>query len=323
MNDTSSNKRSLNLICIDGTSQFLIWNNLAFGIFNIFLTFATILLNLTMIVAYMKSRILKAKNAYFMVFMLSVNDLIVGLTSNVLFATILLDEYSSQRTECLLNNIQIFLLLFSSGCSFKTLVVMSWERYVAICHPLFHRKKVTQKRLKKCLAFLWFLAFVCTVLSWQFIEFFDYVIVPELMGFSIFLVYVYARIYLASSRSSKNVIQNGGQQDADANTAREDQRRHFTLNIRLAKSCCLAVVSFVLCYLPSCIITNGAFNFEGDLRISFIVLAETVILANSSINSIVFFWRNKPLRREGRAVLKQVFARTTFFVTRDVEQTGR
>ena len=323
MNDTTtlgSNERSLKLICTDGpvTSKIVVWNNLAFGMFNLCLTLATIFLNFTTIVAYMKSKVLKAKMAYLMVMMLSVNDLIVGLTSNVLFAVILLKQYSSRRTECLLNNIQIFLLLFLSGCSFKTLVVMSCERYAAICHPLLHRTQVTRKRLMKCLAFLWSLSLVGTILSWQFIAFFDYVIIPELISFNVFLVYVYARIYLANSKSSKSVIENRRQPDVAVNTASEDQRRHVMLNVRLAKSCCLAVASFVLCYLPSCIITNGAFKFEKDLEMSVIVWAETLILANSSVNSIVFFWRSRPLRDQARAVLKQVFCQKTL-VIRDVE----
>ena len=289
MNDTTgSNERSLKLICTNGpvTSQIVIWNNLAFGIFNLCLTFATILLNFTTFFTYMKSKVLKAKMAYLMVTMLSVNDLIVGLTSNVLLSAVLLKEYSLRRTECLLNNIQIFLLLFLSGCSFKTLVVMSWERYAAICHPLFHRTQVTRKRLMKCVTFLWSLALVGTILSWQFIAFFDYVIIPELISFNVFLVYVYARIYQANSKSPN--AENRRRPDDAVNTASEDQRRHVMLNARLAKSSCLAVASFVLCYLPSCIITNGAFKFEDDLQTSVIVWAETLILANSSVNSIVF-----------------------------------
>ena len=320
MNNTTTpelNETSLKTACTDDpvTSQMVVWNNLAFGMFNVFLTITTILLNSVTIIASVKSRLLKERMAYFTVMMLSATDLIVGLTSNPLFAAMLLKEYSSRRTDCLLKEIQIFLLLFFSGCSFKTLVVMSWERYAAICHPLFHRTKVTRKRLMKCLVFLWFLALVCTILSVRFVIFFDYVIIPELMGFGIFLVYVYGRIYLANSKSTRNVIENGGQQDAAVKTAaKKDQPHHVLLNVRLAKSCCLVVLSFVLCYLPSCIITNRNFKFEQDLKISVEVWAVTLILANSSINSIVFFWRSKLLRDEACAVFKQVFCQRKFVI---------
>ena len=231
--------------------------------------------------------------------------------NNLAFA-MLLKEYSSRRTDCVLEDIQLFLFLFFSGCSFKTLVVMSWERYAAICHPLFHRTKVTRKRLMKCLVFLWFLALVSTILSGQSRLFFDYVIFPELMGFGIFLVYVYGRIYLANSKSTKNVIENGGQQDVAVKTAKKDQPHHVLLNVRLAKSCCLVVLSFVLCFIPSCIITNRNFNFEQDLEICVHVWAVTLILANPSVNSIVFFWRSKPLRDEACAVFKQAFYQRKF-----------
>ena len=308
MNDTTSapNQNSWDLrLCPDyvPSSKLVEGNHVVFGVLNICLAIATILLNSTTIVACMKSRILKCKMAYFMVMMLSFNDLIVGLTSNVLFAAILFKEYGSKSSECLLNRIQIFLLLLFSGCSFKTLVVMSWERYAAICHPLYHRTKVTRKRLMKCLIFLWFFAIVGTVLSSLFQTFFNYVIIPELAAFITFLLYVYIKIYLANStKSSINITE--GRQDADLNNRLRDQQRKAMLNTKLAKSCFLAVISFVICYLPSGITTSGAFKFQKDLGVLVLVWAKTLILLNSSLNSIVFFWRSKPLREEAYAVVK-------------------
>ena len=310
-NATISQSSHKNPFCTDhednlATSKLVIYNNLAFGIFNTCLTIATIFLNSITIAAYVKSPLLKGKLAYFLVMLLSVNDLMVGLTSNVLFAATLLKEYNSKMIECILHDVQIFLLLFLSGCSFKSLVVMSWERYAAICHPLFHRTKVTRKRLLKCMFFLWFLALLGTVLSWYFEGFFAYVIIPELLAFNVFLVYIYVRIYLANSKSLKNLRNIEGDQNAERN----EQRRQNMVNVKLAKSCFLAVITFVVCYLPSSIITNGAFEYERGLKICILVWAETLILANSTLNSIVFFWRNKFLRQEACAVVNSLLCAT-------------
>ena len=310
-NATISRLTKLNGFCTDDDvnlhviSKLVVYNNLAFGIFNICLTIATILLNSITITAYMKSRVLKGKRAYFLVMMLSVNDLVVGLTSNVLFAATLLKEYNSRMIECTLHDIQIFLLIFFSGCSFKSLVVISWERYAAICHPLFHRTKVTRKRLLKCTIFFWFLALLVTVLSWHFVVFFDYVIIPELLVFNIILAYFYLRIYVANSRSLKNTRRT----DGDQNAVRNEQRRQHLANVKLAKSCFLALMAYVICYLPSSIITHGAFEYEKDLKICILVWSETLILANSTLNSIVFFWRNKPMRQEACAVVNTMLGK--------------
>lgn len=163
--------------------------------------------------------------------------------------------------------------------------------------------KVTRKRLLKSMTLLWFIALLGTVLSYYFAVFFHYVIVPELLLFNVFLVCIYVKIYLASSKSSKTVRDAEGNQ----NVERNGQRRQLLVNVKLAKSCFLAVITFVICYLPSSIISNVAFTYEKDLKICILVLSETLILANSTLNSIVFFWRNKTLRQEARAVLNRVF----------------
>ena len=154
---------------------------------------------------------------------------------------------------------------------------------------VYHLTKVTRKRLMKCLIFLWFLALVGTVLSSRFQAFFNYVIIPELSVFNIFLLFVYIKIYLANStRSFINITQ--GHQDANLNNAWRDQQRKAMLNNKLAKSCFLAVISFVICYLPSAITTSGAFKFQKDLGVLVVVWAKTLIMLNSSLNSIVFFF---------------------------------
>ena len=324
MNDTIQVTPTL---CLHGptTSEMVLKNKLAFGIFNTCLAIATILLNATTIAAYMKSKVLKGKLAYFMVMMLSVNDLMVGLTCNLLFAAEMLKEYRSKKMDCMLHSMQIFLLFLFSGCSFKTLIVMSWERYAAICHPLDHRTKVTRKRLMKCLLFLWFVALLCAILTWKFIAFFHYVVAPEVFIFSVILMYFYARIYLANSKSSKKLSKTPSEENGATSlkTARKDQRRQFIVNVNLAKSCFLAVMSFSICYVPSCVVTNGGFKFKRDMAAAIAVWVQTLILTNSSVNSIVFFWRSKSLREEAYAVVSKLFIRGRDTAANSIQLTNR
>ena len=64
-------------------------NVIAGIIFNIFLTISTIFLNSITILGYVKSAFLKSKKSYFLVMLLSVNDLLVGLFGNVSFVLLL------------------------------------------------------------------------------------------------------------------------------------------------------------------------------------------------------------------------------------------
>ncbi|XP_028405390.1 olfactory receptor 4M1-like isoform X2 [Dendronephthya gigantea] len=289
------------------SSLEVVVNNLTFGVFNIVLSIATICLNFTTIFAYIKSKVLKDKLAYLMIMMLSVNDFLVGLVSNVLFAVVLLEQYSSRKIAPHLSTIHFCFLVFFSGCSLKTLVVMSWERYAAICHPLFHRTKVTRKRLMKCVILLWLAALISTILSKRFQAFFEYYIIPERLVFIILLMYFYVRIYLANLYSSKNIRSKNRINQGSDLALWNGRRRKVMMNVNLAKSCFLAVISFVICYLPSTIAMMIKEKCGKEMQIMVEVWATTLILLNSSLNSIVFFWRSKPLRKEVFAVISSIF----------------
>ena len=58
-------------------------------IFNIFLTISTIFPNSVTILAYRRSAFLRSKKAYFLIMLLSVNDLLVGLFGNGSFVLLL------------------------------------------------------------------------------------------------------------------------------------------------------------------------------------------------------------------------------------------
>ena len=119
-------------------------SHLALFLFSLLQTISTILLNSTTIITYWKSTRLKEKTTNFMIMTLSVNDLVVGLSSNIMYLIIVWKEYSSGTTQCYIYAFQFCTQAIMSGCSLVTLVVMSFERYAAICHPFYHRTKVTK-----------------------------------------------------------------------------------------------------------------------------------------------------------------------------------
>ena len=269
------------------TSREVFVSHLIFCVINAVLSVLTICLNSISAMAYWNSTELKRNTAHFLIMILSLNDLVVGIICGPLYVAVLAREYSLRKFSCFIRGIQLFLLLLICGCSLMTLVLMNFERYLAIVHPIFHRTKVTKGLLVKCLI-------VTTCLS------------VESFLFMSALVFIYVRIYFASRKSFHTFrrmnITNASPQGQD--TSQLEREQHLR-NLRLVKSCCIVVV----CFLPACVLVTVISNYN-ELTYMFHTCAETLLLLNSSLNSLIFFWKNKLLRKEAQRVLKRLLCKT-------------
>ena len=130
------------------------------------------------------------------------------------------------------------------------------------------------------------------------IVFFADVIIPV-----IFLVYVYTRIFITARKSlySGNRLGDGV---AQGPIAEMNKKRRFLKDLKLAKSCFLVTCIFGLCLLPS-MVPLPEIPYLDDETIE-ILSSWTIALVvlNSSLNSIVFFWSQPMLRKEAKKVLK-------------------
>ena len=125
-------------------------------IFNIFLTISTIFLNPVTILAYRKSALLKSKKAYFLLKLLSVNDLLVGMFGNGSFVLLLVTIIIGYR-KCEIYIVLKFTAFCLAAMSVMTLLGLNIERYLSILHPIYHRTKVTKSKLLKMIIGFWLL----------------------------------------------------------------------------------------------------------------------------------------------------------------------
>ena len=89
-------------------------------IFNTFLAISTIFLNSVTILAYRRSAFLRSKKAYFLIMLLSVNDLLVGLFGNGSFVLLLLTIIIGYR-KCEIYAVLIFTSFCLAAMSVMTL----------------------------------------------------------------------------------------------------------------------------------------------------------------------------------------------------------
>ena len=266
-------------------------------VLNITFIFSGIILNTLVIASVWKSSQLRKKLCHFMIMVLSCVDLIAVVASHpailIFVISWLIDDH-----DLLLK--LWFYLHFTDviiGFSFCVLLVMSIERYLGAYYPIFHRTSVTRRRLLTILSLMLIfhitLSAICTIGK---VISLNVVFIIYIITISLPLVYFNLKLF----KISREVLRK--------KPARPEKRT--TINLKSISSCLLVVACLVV--LTICTSTYMVFHnfFEEKHATSlklFTIWTETLYTMNCTINSLIFFWKNKILRAEGMKILKTLF----------------
>ena len=263
-----------------------------------FLIIPTVLLNVIAAKTIIKSSKLKEKPCFFLVLVQSLFDTGVGTISLPLY-TVGLATQAAGTAKCRTNFIiQKIVVLFSSS-SFITLTAITYERYMGIFHPLVHRTTVTKERLLKYIISPCFVSILITGINMKFEYLFKIVSALGILVFFIFSIFVYTRIFIFVSkriRSRKRPTDGAAQ----PSVLEMKGDRQFLQEAKLAKSCFLVVLCYIICLLPLCFVFVLS-SLDPFLANVIFCLMMTLMFFNSILNSIIFFWRNPILRRTVRS----------------------
>ena len=265
------------------------------------LFFTTISLNGISIVTIRKSSQLRSKVCYFPILLQSIVDLGVGILGIPLSIYYLISPFVP-TANCALIILAVRITLLTGGLSIITLSAMTLERYIGVLHPYYYKSGVTKKRI---------LIYVCAsslfyCLAFSYRTLIRIVLTAMIFVFLIFAAFVYTRIYLVIRRLVRSergprCESHGIQNPTNRQTIREGKH---------AKSCFLVVITFVLLLAPATLApvfyTHGTIDFIAYTNWTF-----TLILLNSSINSLIFFWTKTLLRNEAIKILKTLFFQHT------------
>ena len=278
---------------IDYTSPRILVNHVMGCTFTVVVTILIICLNSVTILAYWKSSQLRKKTTNFLIFILSINDLAVGIIVGPLFITLFIREIALKRATDIINYLNLCSIVFLSTISFQTMIIMNCERYLGIVHPIFHRMKVTKKRLLRCLIFIWIFGAAQNVLLFHYEAVIIKLITIEVILLLVLLLYMYVKIYLSAPKSRNKVHQDEMQRFKE---------KTFMKNAKLAKSCFLVIISSYICFIPASIV-NGMTRNRSEGVYLMQIWCEVLLLLNSCLNSVLFFWSNNCLRKEAFILL--------------------
>lgn len=184
---------------------------------------------------------------------------------------------------------------------------MTMERYFGVLHPLRHRTLITKKRMLVfhfCGASLMFFIVCLSIIFGN--EFLNIAASLSMLTLILAAAVVYTKIFNAIR--NRKLPGNPAPNDvstAEQSSSNNQSNRNFLKDVKLAKSCYLAVVCFIVCFFAgigtSIPFSLGTLGWEAFRSWSIVL-----IMLNSSINSIIFFWNRPLLRNEAKKVLKNL-----------------
>ena len=308
-------------IVVKPSTSYLI--NSVFGcIVNSVLAILGTFLNALVVIVFWKTPKLRNKVTYFILMLLSCIDMSVTIIVHPLYLLNSITEMT-QTSRCAYKMVYQTSAIILSGMSYFTFFVMNLERYLSICRPFFHMRNVTKDRCFMLSAFFWLIC-IGTGIAPIFgvdIQFLVTVLAVLILG-GTFLIY--ALIYRVATKARNSRLRSSSRtgQDAFSVTADEstsaleprDSTRpkralSFFHDLQLAKMYLIVVFTTILLNLPNAVVL-AAFS-ERVETLDGVVQAKiwtiTLVAMNSTFNSLIFFWANERLRKEGWKLCKKFF----------------
>ena len=280
-------------------------------IFNVFLFYTAIALNIITIQALRKTSSLP-RTLKTLLLSLAASDLAVGLLAHPVFAAHLIIQIQQNTSDNAYGTVFIIFLVFQNDlfacASFFSVVAITVDRFLAIHLHLRYHELVTHKRVIAVVISIWvisvFLSLVrpAALLDW----------IPKRVPGIMFVArdavcfittgFLHYKIY-ASVRHHTGHIQALQVQE-------ESQNREMKNAVRLRKTALATFYIYFLflaCYVPIiCVNLAQLFCGETALIQHLRYYALTIILLNSSLNPLIYSWKMRHIRHAVINILRSV-----------------
>jgi len=256
-------------------------------VFNSFLSFTAIMLNIVTIHAIRKTSSLP-KTLRTMLLSLAVSDLGVGLCVQPFYTSLLIKWLQHNIPSCITYKVFALFATLLSAASFFGVVAVGVDRFLAIHLHLRYQELVTHKRVLAVTIFTWGLsAFVSLTSLWVSLATRALFLgITATVGFLLTMV-VYIRIYVAVRRHKNHMQVLQVRQ-----VTQTDEMANFAGIIKTAVGVFYLYLVFLFCYLPY-FISLAAMTIVGpsDPLKRLFFFSFTLMFLNSSLNPVIYCWK--------------------------------
>ena len=279
-------------------------------VFNSFLSYTNIFLNIITIHMIRKTALFP-KPLRILSLSLAASDVGAALLVQPFYIYTLVSRLKQKRIDCISYKGLLAAITFFCTSSLLNIVTISVDRFLAVHLHLRYQELVTHKRVIAAVISIWLFS---TIISSS--AFYDsLLIISQVVWFVnmtvclILVVIVYWRIYIVLKRH-KNQMEELQIQEVQQGVQNGDLSNFLKLR-KSALGTFYVCVVFLICYLPSCIL-----SFLSLARLlSSISYYEawphttTLFFLNSSLNPVIYCWKMGPIRRTLMDIMRGIVNR--------------
>ena len=221
---------------------------------------------------------------------LACSDLMVGMVVQPCYVVFRLYENISHLVPpCLLRIVYSESFWVCYGVSFLTLSAISIERYIALHLHLRYKGLVTTQRVLIVAMIIWVLDIALTFMEW--------IALSKLLRNCHAALLLFCLLVTFATHLKILLILRRHQRQINSINRIPSKRKIFQRQTRLAVSVSYIVVIYVTCNIP--VLFVMVYNFAGGHfnNLNVFSWTETIAFLNSSINPVIFCWRNRGIRR--------------------------
>ena len=280
-------------------------------VFNSFLCYTTIILNIVTIHAIRKTALLP-KPLRTLLLSLAVSDVGVGLLVQPFYISTMVTWLKQKRIDCIYYKRLMAVMKFFCVSSVCNVVTISLDRFLAVHLHLRYQELVTHKRVIAAVISVWlFSAIISTSVFW------DPLLISSLViGFVIMtvcpivVVIVYWRIYIVLKRH-KIQIEGLQIQELQQGVQNGDLLNFLRKLRKSVLGTFFVCIVFLICYLPCFILS--VLLIARLLSASYFYVARlydmTLFFLNSSLNPVMYCWKMRPIRRTLMDIMRSIVNR--------------
>ena len=279
---------------------------LAFCVLNFVFSVVATLENLLVIRALMKASTIPA-TVKKLFLSLAFSDLAVGLCSQLMTAIInasILKMASSGNNTAFfcptVLGVQNYFIHLLASASFLNVIVIAFDRLLAVSLHLRYQELITPKRVNIALVSLWLISCI-TGFIFVFLPTSNEIVAAVILLIGYVLTTVaYVRIYKVVKYHQNQICRQNQLQNAET---REVLRQR-----KSAYSALFVYLVFLACYLP--LLPSIILYMTNTSEISFFVAYYAslfLIFLNSSLNPLVYCWRYREIRQSVKSTVKKLF----------------